>query len=131
LVGSNPSELPARINGAVGAIATTVVLVTLGGFGMIFGLIMALIKRGITMPEGGMALIALVLLIILGIDALLIRLLTRILHLGPGVPGIVQPKSLSEPVMQRLAEPRQPASSVTDHTTRTLPPVYVERDEPR
>jgi hypothetical protein len=129
--GSNLAEQPARAKGTVEAIAAMVVLVTLGAFGMIFGLILAFLKRMGTIPDGGFALMGLVLLFMFGIDFMLIRLLTRVLHLGPGVPGNTPPKSLGEPVMKRLAEPRQPAASVTDHTTRTLPPVYAERNEPR
>lgn len=120
---------PARVKGTVEAIAAMVVLVTLGGFGLIFALVLAFLKRMGTIPDGGMALSALMLVFLFGIDIMLIRLLTRVLHLGPGASGIAQPKTLGEPIRQQLTEPRQPGASVTDHTTRTLPPVYVERSE--
>lgn len=130
---AEPGDSRLRLKGATPAIATAIVLVTLGGFGMIFGLVMALITRGIAMPEGGMALIALMLLIILAVDFLLVRLLMRILGLGPvelpAAQPLAKPQTLAEPTPRRLEEPLQPVTSVTDHTTRTLPKEYVGRDK--
>src|SRR5688500_20401415 len=70
---------PEKIVGAAWAISAAIALVTLGGFGMIFGLVMALITRGMSLSGGGMTLVVLTLLMILGIDGLLVRQLSRVL----------------------------------------------------
>lgn len=128
-VGLSPTEAQSRGRGTVEAIAAMITLVTLGAFGLIFGLILAFLKRSGSVPEGGLALMALLLFFIFGIDIMLIRLLTRVLNLGSGAFKGNSPRILGEPVVNRLMEPRTPVASVTDHTTRTLPPVYVERNE--
>ena len=124
---------PAKSVGAAWAISAAVAAITLGGFAMIFGLVMALIDRGINLSEGGLALIFSALLVILTIDWLLIRQLTRFLGKSQSSVDTERPdkRSLSEKPLPQLAAPRAPASSVTDHTTRTFEPVYRERDTPR
>jgi hypothetical protein len=131
--GPDSSGSPVRSKFAIPAIAGAMVLITLGGFGMIFGLVMALIEAGNSLSLGGMILIALTLVVILTVDWLLLRFLMRLLHFATAGPGVVpaQPKHLSEPAQHRLAEPLQPIDSVTEYTTRTLGPVLVDRKEPR
>jgi hypothetical protein len=78
---SNQSGVPpAKLVGAAWAISMAVALVTLGGFGMIFALVMALVTRGINLSAGGMGLIFTSSLIILTIDWLLVRQLSRVLN---------------------------------------------------
>lgn len=121
---------PTRMVGAAWAISSAVALITLGGFALIFGLVMALITRGIRLAEGGLAMIFCALMVILIIDWLLIRQLTRLI-------GMPQASSDSDKVEKRkmiekpallLDKPRVPASSVTDHTTRTFEASYRDRD---
>ncbi|MEO6393913.1 MAG: hypothetical protein ABIP75_18820 [Pyrinomonadaceae bacterium] len=129
-LGPSLGELPMRFKGALPVLATVITLVTVCGFGLAFGLIMALIDRGLNFGDGGGALAALILAITLAIDWMLVRLLMRILNLAPVAKEVAsppRPKNLPEPSPHRLDEPRQPVDSVTDHTTRTLPVEYVER----
>lgn len=130
---SNQSGVPpAKLVGAAWAISTAVALVTLGGFGMIFGLVMTLITRGINLSPGGMFWISFALLVILAIDWLLVRQLSRVLDM-PRLTDATQPKKpeLRENPKQQIGAPREPVSSVTENTTRTFEPIHRERDTQR
>ena len=120
---------PAKLVGAAWAIAIAVTLVTVGGFGMVFSTVMALIDRGINLSEGGMVLLFFSLLFILTIDWLLIRQLSRVLSIPQlsGAAAVTQKPNLVERPAPPMIASREPASSVTDHTTRTLEPVPRER----
>ena len=129
-----PNQLgvpPTKLVGASWAISLAVALVTLGGFGMIFGLVFALIDRGISLSAGGMGLVALSSLIILAIDWLLIRQLSRVLDL----PRAADSAETQQPALEEKApiplRPPHPVSSVTDHTTRAFEPIVRDRDTQR
>ena len=126
---SDPSSVPpTKLVGAAWAISLAIAIVTLGGFGMIFGLVMALITRGISLSAGGMGLIFLLSLIILAIDWLLVRQMSRVLDM-PRLSGDVTPaKKPSDKSVPQIGAPREPVSSVTDHTTRTFEPIRRERE---
>jgi ABC-type nickel/cobalt efflux system permease component RcnA len=131
---SNQSGVPpAKLVGAAWAISTAVALVTLGGFGMIFGLVMTLITRGINLSPSGMFWISFALLVILAIDWLLVRQLSRVLDMPRLSANATQTKKpeLSEKPMQQIGAPREPVSSVTEHTTRTFEPIHRERETQR
>lgn len=121
---------PAKLASAAWAVSVAVALVTLGGFGMIFGLVLALISSGMSLSAGGIGLVILSSLIILAIDWLLIRQLSRVLNLPRAAreTATVSQPSLNESSPTLLAAPRQPVSSVTDRTTRTFEPVVRDRD---
>lgn len=124
---------PTKLVGAAWAISIAVTLVTLIGFGMVFSVVMTLIERGINLSPGGMALVFFALLFIFAIVALLIRQLSRVLGL-PQLPVAATPAQkpqIVEGVVPEIAAARTPVASVTDHTTRTLEPVYRERDTQR
>lgn len=121
---------PAKLVGASWAISLAVALVTLGGFGMIFGLILALISSGMSLSAGGIGLVILSSLIILAIDCLLIRQLSRVLDLPRAPEPATQQPALAEKIAIPLP-PHQPASSVTDQTTRTFEPIVRDRDTQR
>lgn len=123
----------AKLVSAAWAISLAVTFVTLGGFGMIFGLVFALINRGMSLDNDGVALVILSSLIVLAIDWLLIRQLSRVLNLprAAGQTATVSQSSLNESSPILLADPPQPVSSVTDRTTRTFEPVIRERDTKR
>lgn len=124
---------PTKLVGAAWAISIAVTLVTLLGFGMVFGVVMTLIEQGINLSPGGMALVFSALFFIFMIVALLIRQLSRVLSLTqlPVETAPAQPPRVGETAVPELGAPRTPAASVTDHTTRTLDPVYRERDSQR
>ena len=123
----------AKLVSAAWAVSLAVAFVTLGGFGMIFGLVFALITRGMSLSAGGIGLVILSSLIILAIDWLLIRQLSRVLNLPRAAPetATVSQPSLEESSPPLLDAPRQPVSSVTDRTTRTFEPVIRDRDTKR
>lgn len=123
---------PAKLVGAAWAISTAVALVTLGGFGMIFGLVMTLITRGLNLSPAGMFWISFALLVILAIDWMLVRQLSRVLDMPRLSPDAKQPKSpLREKPIQQIGAPREPVSSVTENTTRTFEPIHRERETQR
>ena len=130
---ANHSGQPDKLVGAAWAISMAVVLVTLGGFGMMFGLVMALISNGVNLSGGGMVLIVFCLLIILAIASLLVRQLSRVLDIAQLTGGASQPKQpkLSEKPVQQIGAPREPVSSVTEHTTRIFEPIHKDRDTQR
>lgn len=124
---------PKKLVGAAWAISIAITLVTLGGFGMVFAIVMALIGGGINLSEGGMVLILVSLLIILAIVALLVRQLSRVIsmpQLPADAPAAPKPGLGEKPVPQ-ISAAREPVSSVTEHTTRTFDPIYRERDTQR
>ena len=131
---SNQSGVPpAKLVGAAWAISMAVALVTLGGFGMIFGLVMALITRGINLSPSGMFWISFSLLVILAIDWLLVRQLSRVLDMPQLSSDATQAKKpkLTEQAVRQIDAPREPVSSVTEHTTRTFEPIRRERETQR
>lgn len=133
LVAAQAGVAPPKLVGAAWAISIAVTLVTLLGFGMVFGVVMTLIERGISLSPGGMALVFFALLFILTIAVLLIRQLSRVLSIAqPPIETAQAPRPrIVEAVVPELGAARPPIASVTDHTTRTLEPVYKERDTQR
>lgn len=80
-----------------------------------------------------MALVFFALLFVLTIAVLLIRQLSRVISLSQLTiesPAVQRPRII-ETVVSELGPARSPIASVTDHTTRTLDPVYKERDTQR
>jgi hypothetical protein len=127
------SHPPVKSTGAAWAVSAAVALITLGGFALVFALVMAMITRGIDLHEGGLAVIVISLLVILTIDWLLIRQLPRLLGWFQPMEetGKDEKRKMSEKPVAQIPAPREAASSVTDHTTRTFTPVYRERDTRR
>lgn len=117
---------PAKLTGAAWAISAAVALITLGGFGMVFGLVRALITRGINLNEGGMVLIFVTLLIILAIAWMLVKQLSRVIDISQPAGAATPPtaQKLSHQSTPQIAAPQEPVSSVTDHTTRTFEPIH-------
>ena len=129
-------EAHSKLVGATWAISLAVVLITLGGFGMMFGLVMALISNGINLSGGGMVLLGFGLLIILAVASLLIRQLSRVLDVAQLSGGAPQSKQSHQPILsekpvQQIGAPREPVASVTEHTTRMFEPVIKDRDTQR
>lgn len=123
----------AKLVSAAWAVSLAVTFVTLGGFGMMFALVLALINRGMSLSTGGFGLVILSSLIILIIDWLLIRQLSRVLDLPRAAreTATVSQPALKENSPTLLAAPSQPVSSVTDRTTRIFDPVVRDRDTNR
>ena len=127
--------LPADIKGPVRTIGTTITLTTLIGFVILFVGIDGLASK--PLPHELLGLMGVSgLLLILIIDVLLIRLLSRLIPLPPAAAPTLTAQ-LQRPAARELPLPQTqtympastdllPVSSVTDHTTRTFHPVYQE-----
>lgn len=122
---------PGKLVGASWAISVAVALVTLGGFGMIFGLVLALISSGLSLDRDGVALVILGSLIILAIDWLLIRQLSKVLDLPRAAADSPTEKPALEERAPASLPPHQPKSIVNDQTTRTFEPIVRDRDTQR
>jgi hypothetical protein len=123
---SKPSEKLAELV-MVLAIATGVVAV--GGLIFAYALVDLLLKRGVDgAAVGGILMVALA-----GVFCLALLLARQSSHalrayLRPFVGPEAGPAQLdSRQTAQLLDSPREPAPSVTEHTTRTFDPVYVDR----
>ncbi len=130
------SSPPVRVSaGAAWAMAAAVAFITLGGFALIFSLVMVFVSRGLSIEEGRLAVIIISLLVILLVDWQLLRQFTRLTSGKAQAPddAPVKPekRKLSgkhSAVPPQLAAPREPVGSVTENTTRTFEPVYRERE---
>jgi hypothetical protein len=132
-ISSQSGVPPRKLVGVAWAISIAVALITLGGFGMIFTLVMALIARGISLSSSGMFWISFSLLVILAIDWLLVRQLSRVLDMPQLPADAAQPKKskLSQEPKRQIDAPPEPVSSVTEHTTRAFEPIHRERNTQR
>jgi hypothetical protein len=132
-ISTQASVPPTKLVGAAWAISMAVALVTLGGFGMIFGLVMTLIIRGVNLSPAGMFWISFALLVILAIDWLLVRQLSRVLGMPQLSANATQTKKpeLNEKPMQQIGAQGEPVASVTEQTTRTFEPVVRDRETKR
>jgi hypothetical protein len=124
------------IKSPVRTIGATITLTTLLGMAMLFFALGGLSSAERPLPADLLGVMSVVgLLMILIIDVMLIRLLTRIVQLPVAAPTLkAQPKrsearELHTPAAQTympVATDPLPVSSVTEHTTRTFHPVYKE-----
>ena len=111
-------------------ISLTLAAVTLGGFaGLIEGAqALSLNLHGANDPL--IALIVMGMITILTVDIFLIRQLSRVITmaLSAGQTKLKRPKAIAGPSATQLQRPNtarlEPASSVTEHTTRFFEPAY-------
>lgn len=130
------SPPPVRVAaGAAWAMAAAVAFITLGGFALIFSLVMIFVSKGLSIDEGRLALIIISLLVILLVDWQLLRQFTRLTSGkaqapddAPAKPEKRQLSGKPSAVPPQLAAPREPIGSVTENTTRTFDHVYRERE---
>ncbi len=124
-----------NIQGPVRTLGATIVLTTLLGFTILFFALGGLASAVRPLPPELLGLLSVGgLLIILIIDVMLIRILSRLVQL-PAAPAL-QTSSKRPESRELHAAPAQsyiqastdplPIASVTDHTTRTFHPVYQE-----
>jgi hypothetical protein len=118
----------------VRTLGATVALTTLLGFIIIFAAMDVFGERGLPPELLGM-ICAAGFFLILVIDVLLIRILSRIVQLPvvqslPAQPKRVESRELHVPqaqtYMPAATDPLHPVPSVTEHTTRTFNPIYKE-----
>ncbi|HEX8458707.1 MAG TPA: hypothetical protein VF656_15540 [Pyrinomonadaceae bacterium] len=134
---SRPELVPVNIESPVRTIGATIVLTTLLGLTILFFSLAGLASAERPLPDDLLGVLSVVgLLMILVIDVMLIRILARIVQLPAATPAQQLPKparsgsrELNAPAAQTYIAASTdplPASSVTDHTTRTFHPIYKE-----
>jgi hypothetical protein len=103
---------------------TSLAFIVLGGFGILVGLTVVLLKNGFD-QKGIMLIAGVYLATLFGISYLLLRQLPKLidakLHPPTETPEGYQPPSLFRRTTAQLEEPREPfIGSVTENTTRTF-----------
>jgi hypothetical protein len=110
-------------------ILTTLFLIVMFGMGILVGLVAVLLGNGVTTDV--VVIIAVVYLVaVFGICISLVRQVPKLIdarlkgwnNAEAAAPPLLEPRTTAQ-----LEEFRQPVSSVTDHTTRTLEKVPLER----
>lgn len=114
-----PDDSRPKVMGLVWAVSVAIAVVTLGGFLVFFGFV---IEFGRDASNMVLLLLALLLLVVLAIDYLLARQLSRLLsfHLRGGDGGRAEKLSAAAPRAAQLEAPRLPASGALEQTTRAL-----------
>lgn len=115
-----------RLASMVWAISVALVLTTIGGFVMAFIFGMEFMSRRENITATFLFLVVF-LLVILGIAALLVRQLSRLVSAYLEKGGTtVEPVALPEARTARLAAPPEPVPGVAEQTTRRFEPVPKE-----
>ena len=124
--------VPVDIRSPVRVLGTAVTLTTILGLTILFIGLAGLASWGVH-PDNITGLGVTGLLVLLGIDFSLIRLLARVLGVAPQRRQLSLPftknsatKELYAPPQQRMPTLPEGMPSVTEHTTRTFTPVYRE-----
>jgi hypothetical protein len=127
-----PVQPPAKLGEVIQYLTVTTGAVALGGFIFAFVLAVVLSKRGMD-TSAIVILVFASLLTVCIISGMLIRLLARSMNAYMHTDGRVEAQQKPEPGRRisntntaQIEEPRQPVSSVTDHTTRTFDPIYKD-----
>jgi len=120
-------EMPGKM---LDNILTTVFLVVMFGLGILVGLVAVLMGSG--MPQGPVVVIIIAYLAaIFGICYKLLTQVPRLIDARLRADGFAeesrQPARLTPLTTAQLEEYREPVMSVTDHTTKTLDKVPIER----
>jgi uncharacterized paraquat-inducible protein A len=120
-----------KVTGMVWAFSLALTFITLLGFGVVFIFAKEVLDKNMNLGGGAMTLIVFLLAVIVVVDFLLIRQLSRLvgLYLQSGTAVARSPQSIeSQPPPAQLDAAREPpASGVTDQTTRKFEPLYRER----
>jgi len=105
---------------ATGYLSMATGFVGLGGLGLTVGLIAILLKNNVVIEAVVMLAIAF-LATVFGMTFLMIRQISQMSNAAPLTKEkVFENPQLSSPSTAQLEEPRQPARSVTENTTRTL-----------
>jgi len=105
---------------ATGYLSMATGFVGLGGLGLTVGLIAILLKHGVV-PEAVVILAIAFLATIFGMTFMMIRQISQMSNAAlPAKEKAFASPQLNSPPAAQLEEPRQPARSVTENTTRTL-----------
>ncbi len=130
----NYDNFPTTVAAPVKLLAPTLVLglTVLIGLGIIIGGASSLAEKNVH-PAFITWMVLFSMLTLFGCTAMLLRFWSKILNLQRQVPAPPQQNRKSTPatfVPQQLPPRYDPASSVTEHTTRTFRPIYRGPSEP-
>lgn len=116
----------------VWSIPLAMALITLGGLGMLFYIGLELTRRGVDASPTGALIMLVDLLAVLLIDWMLIRQLSRVIDIYRPAGEAVERKQseLSGKQVAQIEAMREPASFVTEQTTRVFEPSARERNIP-
>jgi len=106
-------------------------VITLVGFISVIASAMSLLERDLRMPDGFVFLLFFVLVVVLSVDVLLARQISRLLSSGSRLAEFMPPAqapALSERIAPQLGEMKRPAGSVIENTTRFFEPSWEGRD---
>jgi hypothetical protein len=135
---TRPETTVIDIKGPVRTLGGAITITTLFGFTILFFSLAGLAGAERPLPEPLLGILSVLgLLIILVIDVMLIRILSRVVQLPVADPALTaqqpkrsEPRELQTPAAQTYmpasTDPLLPIGSVTDHTTRTFHPAYKE-----
>jgi uncharacterized membrane-anchored protein len=105
---------------ATGYLSMATGFVGLGGLGLTVGLIAILLKNAVVIEAVVMLAIAF-LATVFGMTFMMIRQISQMSNVAlPAKERAIENPQLNQPRTAQLEEPRQPARSVTENTTRTL-----------
>lgn len=119
LVKENDANSPGSI---LDNLLTALCFVSLGGLGILIGLVATLLKNGVD-PIGVAIIAGFYLAALFGICFMLLRPVPKLIDAKlKNAEGneFVQPVQLSAPITAQLEEHREPVRSVTENTTRTF-----------
>ncbi len=122
---TNPPDKLAEVIFMLGVVSGGVII---GGFVFVFLLIEKLLDKALT-PSAIMAFMMLSMAAIFAISWLLIRQLSRTLNVYLRTDEKEQATKLDAQPAPQLEAPREPLSSVTDHTTRAFEPSLREQSK--
>lgn len=126
----SPSPSPAKVIRATWAISAAMTFVTLGGFFMVLFSLMTILERNLPLSGNVVFLLFCFLFVVLAVDMLLGRQLSRIITLNQRAEeaGAVKKPQLKSRSVPQLSEMREPLPSVTENTTQFFEPVKEKRD---
>lgn len=124
-----PPLPPTKITRAAWAISAAMTLITLGGFAMVLACILTLLTHNFPLPEAVAFLMFFLLLVVLVVDLMLGRQLSKIISHSQRVdeaPG-ERKRRLKGRAVPPISDPRAPLTSVTEGTTRFFEPAIEQK----
>ncbi len=121
----------AKLTTSIVALSASMTVITLAGFIAVLSSAMTLLERNMQMPYRFVILLFFILVIVLGVDVLLARQISRLLSSGSRLAESLPPArvpDLSERIVPQLGEMKRPAGSVIENTTRFFEPSWEGRD---
>lgn len=122
---------PAKVTVSIVALSGSMTVVTLAGIIAVIGSAMTLLERDLRMPDGFVFLLFFILVVVLGVDILLARQISRLLGSRNGLAEAwprQQAPALSNRPAPQLTEMKVPLMSVTENTTRFFDPAFEKID---